>query len=84
MEALVDGAPRPGLLAVVRGGLHCVSMIEETDPCEACGCEQPGVQLVGDNPDALWGWCQACELRPVYRPKADLIERLMPPEGIPA
>lgn len=47
-------------------------------PCVSCGDDAPGIEL-----DGVWdpyaAFCGACELRPIYRPKSEVIESLKQP-----
>lgn len=73
---------------ITAGGLYCVEEVDhEPCVCFRCGDEGPGFSLVGDPPGSLVNsaWC-GCDFKPIYRPKADLIETLMTsvPLGVPA
>lgn len=77
---------KTGTFAV--GGLYCVEEIGPFGPCATCsGCEgvrivgvpMPNEALSGRSHGHLTNWWPICCFRPVYRPKADLIEQLKQP-----
>ena len=75
---------RPDLC--VPGGLYCVeALVPAFGTCPACedGSDIEGMIFVGqpkerNDTGQYWSWCP-CRFRPVYRPKADLIESLKAP-----
>ena len=72
------GVESPRAPGVFGGGVYCVEALVWTNPhCGGCGGEHAGIHLVG-KARARNGW-RGCEFRPVYRPKADLIESLKAP-----
>jgi len=81
VEALItfdDGECR-----VVAGHAYRVTGMhegEEPDDCAHCGpgCAHPVLDLAEFPPDPEYGWC-ASIFRPIYRPRADLIESLKTP-----
>lgn len=66
---------------IVKGQIYQVRNIEELSAgyaCVECGDEAPGVHLV-ETP-TFWdtgGWCSACDLKPIYRPKPDAFSDLL-------
>lgn len=49
--------------------------------CIQCDFDGLGIRLIGQSPSQGpdWSWCEGCELRPIYRPSASLIESLKVP-----
>lgn len=89
LESLYDYPASGSSRSLTKGGLYCVGEVDHEDcTCWRCGDTGPGFALVGDPPGSLAdsAWC-LCDFRPIYRPKADLIESLKTPakrEGVPA
>lgn len=80
VEALVDCPPEGGCIAVSKGGLYCVETTRLRPLlCTHCGTDCPGLRMVGDQPLDPAIWWPGCGFRPIYRPKADLIESLKAP-----
>lgn len=63
----------PGHLRL--GALYRIASLEDCEDCSNCGDKGFGAALAGDTLSENF-WCVACELRPIYRPKADLFESL--------
>lgn len=59
------------------GGVYCVEALVSTAPCDLCPDDHPGLHLFGIQRHPH-GWA-GCQFRPIYRPKADLIEQLKQP-----
>ncbi len=82
IEALIDEMKgEPGRVTVVSGRLYCVESVDDNDEalCDDCGDVGVGFFIVGDEPDvAAFSRCH-CAFRPIYRPRADLIETLLQP-----
>lgn len=78
MEAVRSRAPGNGLRGLCAGHLYRVRSVEpDRLICENCGeALSAGLNLDGDAPYTSWLWC-FCDVRPVYRPRADLIETLL-------
>lgn len=79
VESLNDADAEIGFIAVRKGGVYCVRAVDP-DPgvCPTCGDCCPGVVLVGDEQPVDWWW-QGCLFRPVYRPKAEILDGLREP-----
>lgn len=79
VEAIADSPPWGGLIGISNGAVYRVlSLVEGSPACESCGTTEPGVRLPGDRAHANASHC-VCVLRPIYRPKADLIRDLQRP-----
>lgn len=71
------------------GALYCVSEVMPGPDCgcEVCGQRHGGIRLHGmplphDYPERRLrarNWWPACRFRPIYRPKASIIEQLKQP-----
>lgn len=80
LECLTDGTR--GVFR--KGALYCVSAIDDREAqCDVCGrTDEPGLEFhyMPMAPDAGWA---ACRFKPVYRPRATLIESLLTPADAP-
>lgn len=68
------------------GAVYVVAEAHEpSGPCTLCGdAISPAVVICGVPMDPGIGYCATCEVRPVYRPKASLIQALKaPPKRAP-
>ena len=83
VEALGSDPAYDGFIAVTKGEIYCVeAAFPATGHCSACGVMGLALLLVGDRPDPFGNtdsWCGECGFRPIYRPRADLIESLKAP-----
>lgn len=72
------GAENAKLPALVRGSIHVVADVEDGAGLCSCGDDGPAIILRGF--EHVWhGCCSSCEVRPIYRPRADIIEALKAP-----
>jgi hypothetical protein len=62
-----------------QGGIYCIESVEDCgdNTCGDCG-GSVGLDLVQVPPLEDCAWCP-CQFRPIYRPRADLIEQLKQP-----
>ena len=78
VECVDAGSPRGKRGPVlVLGKVYCVDGVVHQDyPCLHDGCGHNLLEVAGVNHELP---CCPSRFRPIYRPKADLIERLMQP-----
>lgn len=74
---LAAGVAAPACPQVVGGHVYLCEELVWSDACQVCDGDHPGLHIRGV-PRIKHGWA-ACEWRPVYRPRADLIQSLKQP-----
>jgi hypothetical protein len=65
--------------SITAGATYHVEQVYPPDfgmECIVCGPDSTGVGLVGQPHSAEGHWCM-CAFRPIYRPKAELLESLL-------
>lgn len=71
--------PYSGPQDTVVGQIYRVEEVGPVWDCMACDSRCGGIRLAGVKCTSPGGWNSSCCFRPIYRPRADLIESLKAP-----